>query len=75
MSRCILEDCKECGDPQISLWPCDFCREECACDECFREVWKTCPECGQTGGLKHFDGMYCYDCVNEWELYHGDKDD
>lgn len=68
MSQHLLVDCRECGtpsgDPGHPTWPCDFC-DDTACDFCFKETWKECPSCGRTGCKKHFDGMFCLECINE----------
>ena len=61
-SRFKTEDCTECGDIVEDALPCDFCGAM-ACQECFRETWKTCPDCGKSGCKKHFDGMYCLGCI------------
>ena len=60
MGQHQMTDCSECGVPQISVWPCDFCGEG-TCDSCYQE-WKQCPECSRRGSPEHFDGMYCQEC-------------
>jgi len=67
-----MTDCRECGVPQISVWSCDFC-DEGACDFCYQEVWKQCPECSRIGCREHFDGMYCWECVAASKLKETEK--
>lgn len=68
MSQHLLTDCRECGtpcgNPGHPILSCDFC-DNMACEFCFREIWKECPKCGRMGCRKHFDGMYCRECVDE----------
>jgi hypothetical protein len=69
--RFFTADCAECSDvvggPGSLIMTCDYC-EKTACEDCFRNVWKECPDCGRRGCRKHFDGMYCLKCIE-----HGDE--
>lgn len=67
MGRFLMNDCMECGDPQISVNCCEFDCFEGSCDFCYQQVWRQCPECGRTGCKEHFDGMYCRECINDSE--------
>ena len=66
MGQHLLVDCIECGYPSGGpghpVKGCDFC-EASACLFCWKEVWKECPDCGRMGCRKHFDGMYCHECI------------
>ena len=71
-SRFKTEDCVECDDIVEDALPCDFtegdtckCCGKMACRDCFREVWKECPDCGRRGCRGHFEGMYCKECIEE----------
>lgn len=64
MSRFLLTDCNQCGEPQIILELCEFCFDG-TCEHCSQNVWKQCPECERQGCPEHFDGMYCHECVKE----------
>ena len=63
-SRYKTEDCAECGDIVEDALPCDYCGKM-SCQDCFRDVWKVCPDCGLRGCKDHFDGMYCKNCIEE----------
>jgi len=63
-SRFKTEDCVECGDIVEDALPCDFCNDM-ACQHCFSEEWKECPDCGRRGCREHFEGMYCKECSND----------
>ena len=71
-SRFKTEDCVICREPFENLMPCDFtegdtckCCGALACQHCFSETWKECPDCGRRGCREHFDGMYCKECSND----------
>jgi len=74
--RFFTADCAECGEvvgnPGDHVMPCDFtengtckCCGNVVCGDCFREIWKECPDCGRRGCREHFDGMYCFECIKE----------
>lgn len=64
MSRFLMTDCKNCGEPQVSVNRCEFdCFEE-YCDYCF-EVLKQCFICRRRGCDEHFDGHICHECMKE----------
>lgn len=62
MGRFIMVDCAECGTPEIGLTNCEFSCGAGFCEHCWPQA-KQCAGCGQTGCEKHFDGLFCFECI------------
>lgn len=62
MGRFLMTDCAECGTPEIGLENCEFGCGAGFCEHCWSQA-KQCAGCGYTGCDKHFDGLFCYECM------------
>jgi hypothetical protein len=69
MGQFITNDCAECGEPQISLEPCEFCGAgfctdtNTYADTCWNRQ-PQCVDCRRKGCRSHFDGMFCLECIS-----------